>query len=251
MLHHTINPHYGNGCYRRRIRLQGGERQVSAAIEDSHHGFSLLLQHDGRQVVDFAANALRTPLSTCGGAVEVLNQLAGCPLSSTPDEIISFAKPREQCTHLHDLALLAIAHSQRGNTTRQYDIEIPDSTDGLYRMTLLRDGEEVLHWQVRDNRIANAVEAFDKPIMKGFYHWVFTAYRDDALEAALVLQRGYFVALARHYDMNASAGMAAALDLPMLGACYSYSPAIVGNAFRNANSSRDFSDTPEQLLKFL
>ena len=37
---------------------------------------------------------------------------------------------------------------------------------------------------------------------------------------------------------------------PLLGVCYSYSEGVVEKAYRNHNSVRDFTETPEQLLTF-
>ena len=71
------------------------------------------------------AVALRTPWTLCRGAVNVLDRLVGMPLSADPQAVYRHADGRAQCTHLFDLAGLAISHAARGIAERQYDVEVP------------------------------------------------------------------------------------------------------------------------------
>ena len=45
---YPLNPEYGEGCFRRHIRLRASESEVLAELEDHHHAFRLTLQHDGQ-----------------------------------------------------------------------------------------------------------------------------------------------------------------------------------------------------------
>lgn len=250
MSKHRLNPDYGHGIFRRRIKLENFDPYVLAELEDCNHGFRLRLYHDHKAVTAIEVETLRYPLSTCSNAGEPLQALIGCELTTKINRILKHTRPRDNCTHLFDLASLAIAHATRSQQCRIYDIEVPDSTSDSSELLIRRNDELIHHWQARDHNIYAPQVLRDKPLMKGFYLWVFKQFDDEELEAALALQKGYFVSRARHIDLNASAGMAASGDKFMLGACYTYSPAVVGNAIREANSVRDFSDCPEQLLQF-
>ena len=51
------NPDYGTGTYRRRIRLEQGDGCVYGALEDTNHGFTVTVYHDG----EATPNACPTP----------------------------------------------------------------------------------------------------------------------------------------------------------------------------------------------
>ena len=44
------NTNYGSGCYRRRIRLEHSDGCVIGALEDTNHGFTVTVHHDGEQI---------------------------------------------------------------------------------------------------------------------------------------------------------------------------------------------------------
>jgi hypothetical protein len=251
MSKHSPNPNYGQGTFRRRIKLENCHDHVLAELEDCNHGFRLRLSHDNKSITAIDVETLRYPLSTCQNAGQPLQQLVGCKLTASIERILKYARPRDNCTHLFDLASLAIAQATRHETCRIYDIDVPDSTDSTSDLLIRRDGDIIHHWQARDHKLSAPIALSGKPLMKGFYLWAFKHFQGEDLEAALALQKGYFVSRARHIDLDASAGMPASGDQYMLGACYTYSPAVVVDAVREANSVRDFSDCPERLLKFV
>jgi hypothetical protein len=177
--------------------------------------------------------------------------MVGLPLNTPALTINRDINPRDNCTHLYDLSVLAIQHCLRGNISRQYDISVDDEVDQATTAKILRDGVEVLNWQVRQGTIIEPTGLAGNPLFRGFALWAGQAFSDDQQEAAFALQKGYFVAQIRVYDMNKAAGSPATDQPAMIGACYSYSSSIAEHAFRSKNSTRDFTDTPAQLLKFL
>src|SRR5262245_29567242 len=100
---------YGEGVYRRGFALAGGEGSVVADLEDDFHRFRVTLEHDGERVTHVLAQAFRYPWTECVGAVAVLRGLEGAALSQRPRAAARHADPRANCTHLFDLAGLAIA----------------------------------------------------------------------------------------------------------------------------------------------
>ncbi len=249
-----LNPDFGRGCYRRRIRLRALPGRVEAELEDSNHGLRCAIDHDGQRVTGVESETLRVPFSTCSGASEPLRALIGVELSLQPRAIAEAVNPRANCTHLYDLALLAIAHGHRnaggGPSSRNYELRVDDEHDGPSDAMVWLDGELIHHWCAADWTIASPAELSDKPLYKGFAAWANDEFDGDAREAAFVLHKGYFVASARRYDLNAAAGQAATAHMYLPGVCHSYSPGIVEQAVRLENSVRDFSDCPEQLLRF-
>jgi hypothetical protein len=246
-----LNPDYGNGIFRRRIRLAGSNGMVLAELEDTNHGFRSRVFHDGERVTDIQAGALRIPLSTCGGATEPIKQLIGTAIDTPAKTITTRVDPRANCTHLYDLTLLAIGHCQRGASTRQYDMEVDDEVgEAAAESRVYCNGELVLRWQARQWLISEGPFC-GKPLYKGFAAWANEAYSGDEQEAAFALQKAYFVSQARRYNMNSMAGTPANDQTAMHGVCYSYSAEVIDSAIRTADNVRDFTNTPEQLLKFL
>lgn len=251
-MHYPLNTDYGTGVFRRRIRLQGLPGKVVAELEDCCHGFRSVVYHDGKKVTDVQAEALRIPHSTCGGAVAPIKAMIGMPLATAAKNINREVNPRANCTHLYDLTVLAVAHCLRGETERLYDVAIDDEPDEqAVSASVSRDGKTVLNWQTHQWIIQEPAALAGKPLYKGFAAWANQAFDGDEQEAAFVLQKGYFVSIARRFDSDKMAGAAAANDESMIGVCYTYSPDVVAGAFRMDHSTRDFTDTPEQLLKFL
>ena len=81
--------------------------------------------------------AVRHPYSTCPLAAGQLARLVGMSLESRRELRHRATRIRvEQCTHLLDLAGLAIAAAARPAWQRWYDISVPRRVDGRTRATL-------------------------------------------------------------------------------------------------------------------
>lgn len=246
------NPEYGNGVFRRRISLFKPDIfQVCAELEDCNHGFRIKLQHNKQSITAITAQAIRHPFNTCPAAIDALQAFVGCSLNTHIKNLRKIVKPEKNCTHLYDLATLAMAHANRDENQRLYDVTVPDEVDGLLTVTVLRDGNEIHRWQIKNKIIITPQHLANRPIMKGFYQWATVAFADDTLEAAEVLQRGYFVSHTRRLDLKHSVGRPATGDNMPHNSCYSYSTNIVENAFQVDDAVRDFTNTPELLLKFV
>lgn len=247
------NPDYGNGRFRRAILMRHTEPgRVEAQLEDTCHGFAVRLDHDGERVTGIDGTALRFPLSTCVDAPRQLAPLVGFPLNGRLADWFKVGNPGGQCTHLFDLATLAFSHASRDDVERRYDIVIEDAdADGILDMMALCNGELKLHWKM-DSRdtLTSPADLAGKPMMRGFHQWASVMFFGDDLEIASQMQRGGFVCSARRYDANARAGRRAADHGMPRGTCYSYSEPAVQHAIGLAGATRDFSECPEQLLKF-
>lgn len=243
------NADYGSGVYRRRIALNATVDGVLAEMEDNQHGFRLRLNHDGESITALEAEVLRYPFNTCPGAVEPLRALIGTPLDIDVAALRRIIEPGFNCTHLYDLATLALAQQRRGLGRRMYDVVVPDERDGETSATVALDGVSVHRWRIREQRLVAPAALAGESMMSGYFKWTSRCFGGDALEAAQVIQRGYFVAQARRYDFKNSVGAPASDDNMPQGSCYSYNHGVVEQAVRTG-TTRDFSDCAEALLQF-
>ncbi len=246
------NPRFGTGVFRRRIRLRREGASVAAELEDSSHAFKSRLTVADDRVTQVDAEAIRYPMTTCPGALEPLQKFVGTPLGLPAAELASRLQPRSHCTHLFDLSVLAYCHFQRSEPEVVFDIEMPDELDAPVWLEVRRDGATVLRWQIRQWQISAPAELAGRPLHSGFSRWLADEFGDDQtlLELAWLAQKGYLVAQARIYDINALGGTRRFVGGDVLGICHTYSEDNIGDAVHTFNSFKDFSEVPEQLLRF-
>jgi len=243
------------GTFRRAIDLKRCDHNcVVAWLEDDVHHLGVTIDHDQHNVIRVSAKALRVPWSTCPEATAGLQQLTGKPLFNRASDIGLYLNMRSQCTHLFDLAGLAVAHAASGRESRRYDVVVPVPTVRAWdhgrclleqgRAELLRDGKLVFHWIFEDLQIVGPDQFAGLSLQEGFRAWTEGMPVDEA-EAATVLRRALTLVGARRYDQHLQSPM----DLPhMTGSCYTYQSAVAKGA-RFVRILRDFSDTPDAMLR--
>ena len=245
---------YGTGCYRRRIVLAAGKGEVRGELGDDFHHFGVRLVHDGREVTQLEGEDVRVPWTTCPGAVEPLRRMRGAPLTRSVLEAFRYTAPREQCTHLHDLACLAVVHAARvvagGAPRRRYDVTLPDRVKGGAVADLERDGTRVLRWVLQGQQITHSEPAGWGDLRLGgkdFHRRLRDARDADLVEGAWLFQRAIFVGIGRRHDFEAMPD--AGVFAPVVGAaCHSFAPERVAQAHRVRGSVRDFSASPDGIL---
>jgi hypothetical protein len=239
---------YGGGIFRRRIELRGAERCVQGDLEDDFHRFGVRLEHDGRQVVRISGSAGRYPWSTCPGALAPLERLVGMPLAAASSAVRRWTEPRAQCTHLLDLAGLAVAHAAAGRARRRYEVEIPDRVAGRSHARLRRDGAAFLDFEIEHGAIVSPKTFVGQASFGGgFGRWAEASLEPDLAEAAIVLQRACGIAMGRQWDMDQVPG-AWVFGALTGGACHTFGARVVEDARRVVGSQRDFTEAPERLL---
>lgn len=240
------------GTYRRQIDLRAWDAHtVVAWLEDESHHFGLTLEHDGARVRAVRVAAPRHPWTTCAAAGEPLQGLVGKPLVSRCSDIGKLIDMRRQCTHVFDLAGLALAHTQEGRRHRRYHGTVRPLTDiapgaphGWLRATLYRDGVEVLAWDLHEGVIMAPAPHAGRSIHRGFREWLETRGEEEA-EDAFVLRRVAFVSDGRRISIEEAR---VADDMGQPPVCHSFQPEWRHVAFRVGNTSRRFDDTPEAML---
>jgi hypothetical protein len=244
---------YPFGSYRRRVRtLTTADDVVEAGLEDDFHYFTVTLHHDGEHVTEMVGGARRWPWSTCPDAAGPLRSLEGMPLSPRCLAVGEHADPRLNCTHMFDLAGLAVAHAARGGavgTARQYDVKIPFAAQfgGEHDVSVWRDGELVHTWTL-DGRDCISPPPFSEVQWKGgFLKWADETFPPEESEPVIVLRRACDIGMGRGMDLD---GYDTGEELaPMMrGICYSMQPEQISVALRNKNSARDYDDDPDKLL---
>jgi hypothetical protein len=246
----ALNPDYGQGAFRRALRLDVGRGQVLVELEDANHAFRLRLAHDGQQVTAVAADTHRHPFVTCSEAVGPLGTLVGSPLDADAGRLRTTFPQGANCTHLHDMALLALAHAREVGLQRHYEVTVLDERDGLTEARIACDGETVHDWAIRAHAVEAPANHAGQPMMRGFYAWVAEAYAGMALEAAVALQRGYFVAQSRRYRNRPALAYPAKVNNMPDGTCYSYNHAVVERALRIEGTVWDLTHRRDHLLQF-
>lgn len=256
------NPDYGYGCLRRKILLrkkrdlsrspEQGQQIVIGELEDNCHQFRVHLFHDGEKVCDMHGDVLRFPNTTCPGAADLLKRLIGVALGQGPGAFAKNCNPREFCTHLFDLACLAYTHASRSDETRLYHAIIQDEDDdGIQDARVLINEKPVIHWHLKKNIVQDEGIAKDANVHSGFTRWATAHLQGDELEAAIVLAKTNFVAMSRRVDTDKVAGTQLVNGLMPKDICYTYRSPIMETAIHLGNTFVDYSDRPDDMLKFM
>ena len=183
---------YLSGVYRRRLRMViTAADTVEGGLEDDFHHFTVTLRHNGARVTSVDAGAVRWPWTTCPDAATPLRAIEGMPLSPRCLAVGDHADPRMNCTHMFDLAGLAVAHAARGGEvgeTRQYDVEIPYGVQagGQRLVRLARDGEPRLEWTIAGRGIESPPPYSEQSWRGGFLRWADRTLEVEDAEAAIV-----------------------------------------------------------------
>lgn len=242
---------WGTGVTRRAIRLRGTTGQVEAALEDMRHAMICTLHHNGEVVTDIEADFQRYTLQLCPGASEPLKEVVGMPLQTSTAAFFSNGRARRNCTHMLDIAWLALRHASRGETEWRYEIEIPDALSGPVYGTLRRNGQIVQNWEVDKNIVATPAMLAGQSLAGGFVSWVTndSGLSDLEIEECLVLHKGFFMSGARRFTLP-EGKLPENFRKAVTGACFGYAPERIDEAVGLSGMGRDFSRQPEKLLRF-
>jgi hypothetical protein len=222
---------------------------VRGDMEDDFHRFGVTVRHDGARVVEVAGDGTRYPWTTCPGAVEPLRALAGAALSTRVSALGEYAPARQNCTHLFDLAGLAVAHAARGATgDRTYDVAIPDRDGSRTEPEIHRDGVLLFRWRIAGRTILGPPPFEQVPLRGGFITWADDNLDADTAEAASILRRACDISFGRAMDLDVfeTADM---LGDPVRGTCHSFQPETIERAVRVKGQTRDFTNDADDLLR--
>jgi hypothetical protein len=216
--------------FRRRFRLTPSAGWVRGEVEDDFHRMSVTVHHDGKVATSIESMVLRAPWTTCPGAV---SQLARTFTGIALNAFARHGEKQANCTHLHDLALLAAAHAADLEPFI-YDVVVTDPIDGERRAELRRDGATVLAWVERGFRLTEPAELAGVRLDR-MRSWIDTL---DAArqEAARLLRWGNMIANGRIIPMDKQSDA----SRMRAGSCYTFQPHRAIHA-RRVGAIRDFS----------
>jgi len=231
--------------FRRSIELrcrqtpQGWEAR--AALEDDFHHFRVMVRCAAEQVQSVAGETIRHPYSLCPGAAGQLAQLAGMKLDCVAHSVTRVADATQQCTHMLELAGLAIALVARRDERRSYRIAVPRRVQENTVATLARNSVPMLTWHVAQDYITAPAPYAGVPLRAGMARWALQALEPENAEAALVLRRAVVISRGREIDQDARAHAEAN------STCFVQQPARAPLARRMVGSTWDFTSTPDAL----
>jgi hypothetical protein len=223
-------------AFRRAIWVRGAGGRVEADLEDDFHSFGVTLHHDGQVVRRVEARATRYPWATCLAAQGALAALAGATLRANPATLFQHADPRAHCTHLFELAALALAQAARGDGERLFEAEVSDPDGEACLARLFRDGSLALAWRLAGD-VIEAPSLYAGEPLASFSSKRLANLDPEQAEALLILRRVTQTARGRQMDVDAFA-TAAAMGRP--AQCYSLQPPNAVRALRVAGSIRDW-----------
>lgn len=232
------------------------EGEVAAWLEDDFHHFGVMIVHDGELVTDVSVATPRHPYTTCASAERPLHALIGAPLVERASDVGRWINMREQCTHVFDLAGLALAHAAAGRKHRRYQTTIDDRpivevhasgqrTLGSGRAVLLQDGVQVMAWDLDRYEITSPEAWAGQSLTKGFRAKTETLALQSA-EHATILRRSIMVAGGRSADRDA---VLLPRENSKPAVCHTYQPSQRTEAEWITDSVRDWSDAQDELLK--
>jgi len=170
-----------------------------------------------------------------------LLSLKNMPLNSVANSVIRATDASVQCTHMLDLAGLAIAAAKRGIPRRRYDLEVPRRIGARTSGKLARDGVPLLDWQIENTIISAPARYAGVNLHEGMARWALTTLSEDDAEAALVLRRCMMISRGREYDLDQVKTARAS------GNCYAQQPDRAAEGLRVVGSTLDFSLQPDLL----
>ena len=236
--------------YHRKIRLAADGCRITGDLVDDPHHFRVHLEHDGQRVTALQSEAIRYPWTPCPEAARPLQELRGIPLSPRCTVVGEHSRADSQCTHLFDLAGLAVAHAAAGRKLRLYHCVVDGDRGEVAHATLHRDGELLLDWEVRGglgNTTLHGEPPFDGiGLTGGFMAWAQQNLDPELAEAAIVLRRSCMIGGVRFFDLD-QVSMAPEMG-DLRGRCFTYSQGNVERAYRVRGTRRDFSHDHSPML---
>ena len=235
------------GLFRRHVLTRAVPGAVYADVEDDAHRFGVTVYHDGVAVTRVEGRAIRTPWTLCAAARSELSRLVGMRLAPTPVAAARHTDQKLQCTHMFDLAAIAISHAARGIREREYRVEAPwYELDAPRTVTLRRDGELIWTWTLVRDRIV-APEPYASVGVRSLLKWCEGNSSDpDMLEAIFIMRRALLVSGSRTVQLDLM--KVAAETGHGTGACFVHHPDRIHLALRNKGTTLDFTTDASGML---
>jgi hypothetical protein len=223
-------------AFHRHVLVTPGDGWVGAWVEDDYHHMGVTLRHDGETITRIEADMVRAPWSTCPGAVQ---QLGATFTGVRLDAVVARGEKQANCTHLHDMAMIAAAHA-RDRASIRYEITVTDAIDGVRVGEITRDGLLALRLVERDKAVEEPAEARGKTLFQ-LGEWI-ASLDEQAQEAARLLRWAAIIAHGRAIPMDRQSD---ATRMP--STCFTFQPGRKEKAKR-VGAVMDFSASARRPL---
>jgi hypothetical protein len=222
--------------YRRRFIITPQPGSVRSELEDDFHHMGVVIHHESGIATAIDAITIRAPWNTCPAAVaQVRKTFLDVPLHSFGVR----GEAKINCTHLHDLAVLAAAHANDADPLT-YDVLVCDAIAGRSRAELRRNGEPILSWTLENLTIVEPATLAGTMLFD--MRAVLASMDTTTQEAMRVLRWGSIVARGRAIPFEQQSNASS-----MPASCFSFQPGVKEHAFR-VGKRKDFSDGSMQPL---
>ncbi len=234
------------GALHRRIIIASkfsapGCGSARAVVEDDFHNFRVTVDFKDEVITHATGTGIRYPYTACPAAGDELQLLATMKLSRVSTEVYKFTEARTHCTHMLDLAGIAISAAARGIKQRTYDIQIPDRHDSRTNPAIYRDGVQVVAWEVDQTTIHAPATYEGISYRHGFASWARKTLSVDEAEAALALRRALIISVGRTKKLDEQ------MHAVPTGYCFAQQPDRAETALRIKGSTQDFTNRADQL----
>lgn len=228
--------------YERRIRVRRKPAWIAADLEDNFHRFGVRLTLVGHTVARVEGIARRVPWSTCPGALAALRDFEGHDVR-VPFEIDKDAKATRHCTHLFDIARLALDHLRLDLPGRDYRVSVAGPIERELAV-LTVDGQRARTWELAKHRIVAPAEWQGLDVATATAR--STPEQDpEAWLELMLMRRAIHIARGRFIDQDR---WATAADVGAAPSCISFQPHVRAAALRVKGSARDFTGREALLL---
>lgn len=232
----TLPPLESLPGYRRRFIITPQPGVVRGELEDDYHHMGVVIRHEHGVANAIEAITIRAPWNTCPAAVAQLNKtFLGVPLAAFAIR----GEAKLNCTHLHDVAVLAAAHAHDAGPLI-YDVLVSDPVEDRARCELRRNGETILNWTVAALQIVAPAELAGMNLFD--MRAVLATLDPPAQEATRVLRWSSIIARGRIIPFEQQSNAST-----MPASCFSFQPGIKEHAYR-IGGEKDFSDGSRQPL---
>lgn len=220
--------------YARRIDVRTSPGRVVAEMEDYVHHFRVELEHTEGVVTRAVGTGVRVPWATCPIGAAGVARLAGAKVG--PDTGDTWVGPdrTDQCTHVIDLAAVAVAHA--GRPSVRYDARVSPAGGPRRRAVLLADGEPVLEWELEDDVVTAGLFAGLRVRSRELKQRMRELPDPDQREHVAILRRACHIAPSRAVDLDdyEVANQIGIID----SSCHTLQPDVAATSRRVRGSAR-------------
>jgi hypothetical protein len=220
--------------YARRIEVLTSPGRVVAEMEDYVHHFRVELEHADGVVTRAVGTGVRVPWATCPLGAAGVARLAGAKIGPDSGETWVGGDRTDQCTHVIDLASVAVAHADRPSV--RYVARVSPAGGPRRHAVLRADGDPVLEWDLDDDVVQSGHFAGLRVRSRELKQRMLALPDADQREHVAILRRACHIAPSRAVDLD---DYAVANEIGIIdSSCHTLQPDVARTSRRVRGSAR-------------